>query len=88
MLLTRIISKSVGPRLKTSALSTKLILECHGRWLWTALRSACSGGSPGPVVKMEKDVLGYPPDGALSHLPEHCVPRSLKRAAPARETPS
>ncbi len=32
------------------------------------------------VVKMEKDVLGYPPDGALSHLPEHCVPQLIEES--------
>lgn len=32
------------------------------------------------VMKMEKDVLGYPPDGALSHFPEHCVPQLIEES--------
>lgn len=89
MLLTSIISKSVGPRLKTRALSTKLIPRvprsmaldsapvCLLRWkprsrLWRWRNTFLA------ILLME----------LWATFPNTAFLSSLKRAAPARDTPS
>lgn len=56
--------------------SSSATVDCFGQ-------SSCLPAQMEPqiqVMKVEKDVLGYPPDGALSHLPKHCIPQLIEES--------